>query len=195
MRAKLCIILLCLSSLTLTGCQSSGKIETASIIENVSIAEDNGKICYTFYTLTGGDKPWGIKIPASSFESACDLAEREYIPNLSLSKLELLMIEDTLVDKVMKNDIEYISTQPSFSPAALVTLCDKKTIEKFAETTREQNLIEEQLILLKNNNPEVNISYLSVFNNFESDKNSEFTVGYITCGEELSVNEKKLKKD
>lgn len=192
-RAKLCIIIICLNTLFLTGCQSSRKIETASIVENVSISEENGSVCYTFYVLGSGDKPKGYIITADSFEKARELAENEYIPNMSLSKLELLMIEDSLIDRVLRTDIEYISTQPSFSPTAFVTLCDRKTLEKFAEKTDEQDLIEEQLILLKKNNPEISINYLSVFNRFESGKIKEFTVGYVTSENELKISGKKLK--
>ena len=57
MRAKLSILLLCLMIPLLSGCQSSRKIETASIIENVSISESGGQIYYTFYVLSSGDKP------------------------------------------------------------------------------------------------------------------------------------------
>ncbi len=195
MRAKLSILLLCLILPVFSGCQSSRKIETASIIENVSISEDNGQIYYTFYVLSSGDKPKGIRIPSDSFKSACLLAEKEYIPNLSLSKLELLMIEDSVLEYTLKNDIEYISAQPFFSPVAYVTLCDKKTIEKFDENNAEQDLIEEQLILLKNNNPEVCIDYLSVFNHFASDRISDFTVGYVTCEHELKISERKIIKN
>lgn len=195
MRAKLSILLLCLILPVFSGCQSSRKIETASIIENVSISEDNGQIYYTFYVLSSGDKPKGIRIPSDSFKSACLLAEKEYIPNLSLSKLELLMIEDSVLEYTLKNDIEYISAQPFFSPVAYVTLCDKKTIEKFDENNAEQDLIEEQLILLKNNNPEVCIDYLSVFNHFASDRISDFTVGYVTCEHELKISERKFIKN
>ena len=99
MRAKLSILLLCLMLPLFSGCQSSRKIETASIIENVSISESGGQIYYTFYVLSSGDKPKGIRIPSDSFESACLFAEKEYIPNLSLSKLELLMIEDSVLEK------------------------------------------------------------------------------------------------
>ena len=195
MRAKLSILLLCLILPVFSGCQSSRKIETASIIENVSISEDNGQIYYTFYVLSSVDKPKGIRIPSDSFKSACLLAEKEYIPNLSLSKLELLMIEDSVLEYTLKNDIEYISAQPFFSPVAYVTLCDKKTIEKFDENNAEQDLIEEQLILLKNNNPEVCIDYLSVFNHFASDRISDFTVGYVTCEHELKISERKIIKN
>ena len=195
MRAKLSILLLCLILPVFSGCQSSRKIETASIIENVRISEDNGQIYYTFYVLSSGDKPKGIRIPSDSFKSACLLAEKEYIPNLSLSKLELLMIEDSVLEYTLKNDIEYISAQPFFSPVAYVTLCDKKTIEKFDENNAEQDLIEEQLILLKNNNPEVCIDYLSVFNHFASDRISDFTVGYVTCEHELKISERKIIKN
>ena len=195
MRAKLSILLLCLMLPLFSGCQSSRKIETASIIENVSISESGGQIYYTFYVLSSGDKPKGIRIPSDSFESACLLAEKEYIPNLSLSKLELLMIEDSVLEYTLKNDIEYISAQPFFSPVAYVTLCDKKTTERFDEDTGVQDLIEEQLILLKNNNPEVSIDYLSVFNRFASGKTDDFTVGYVTCEDELKISERKIIKN
>ena len=195
MRARLSILLICLMLPLFSGCQSSRKIETASIIENVSISENGGQIFYTFYVLSTGDKPKGIKIPADSFKSACLLAEKEYIPNLSLSKLELLMIEDSLVDTALKSDIEYISTQPFFSPVAYVTLCDQKTIEKFDEKADEQDLIEEQLILLKNNNPVVSIDYLSVFNRFASGRTDSFSVGYVTSDDELKISERKIIKN
>lgn len=194
MRAKLCIIIICLNALLLTGCQSSRKIETASIVENVSISEENGSICYTFYVLSSSDKPRGYKITADSFKKARELAENKYIPNMSLSKLELLMIEDSLIDRALKTDIEYISTQSSFSPTAFVMLCDRKTLDEFADKTDKQDLIEKQLVLLKKNNPEICINYLSVFNRFESDKIKEFTVGYVTCKNELKISEKKLVK-
>ena len=109
MRAKLCVILICLSSVLLSGCQTSRKIETASIIENVSISAEDSRVCYTFYILSSDDKPKGIRIPADSFGEARKLAESEYIPNLSLSKLELLMIEDSVLEYTLKNDIEYKS--------------------------------------------------------------------------------------
>jgi hypothetical protein len=160
----------------------------------VSISEENGGICYTFYVLSGSDKPKGYRIQADTFEKARELAENEYIPNMSLSKLELLMIEDSLIDRVLKTDIEYISTQPSFSPTAFVTLCDRETTVKFAEKTDVQDLIEKQLILLKKNNPGISINYLSVFNRFESAKTKEFTVGYVTSENGLKISEKNIAK-
>ncbi len=194
MRARLCIVLICLSAVMLSGCQSSRKIETAQIIENVTISERNGQTLYTFYILSSADTPLKTEIPAGSFEQACELAQNQYIPNISLSKLELLMIEEHLIDRVLKTDIEYISTQPSFSPSAFVALCDSKTIDKFSESTREQDLIEEQLILLKKNNPDVSINYLSVFNHFESEKTNEFRVGTLSFDGELKISGKKVIK-
>lgn len=195
MRARLCIVLICLSAVLFSGCQSSRKIETAQIIENVTISEKDGQTLYTFYILSSADTPIKTEIPADSFEQACELAQNQYIPNITLSKLELLMIEESLIDRVLKTDIEYISTQPSFSPSAFVTLCDRKTLEKFAESTREQDIIEEQLILLKKNNPAVNINYLSVFNHFETKKTSEFLVGTVSFDGELKIGEKKVIKN
>ena len=194
MRAKLCVILICLSSVLLSGCQTSRKIETASIIENVSISAEDSRVCYTFYILSSDEKPKGIRIPADSFGEARKLAESEYIPNLSLSKLELLLIEDSLSDRALESDIEYISTQPSFSPSAYVALCDRNTLEAFSRTAGGQRLIEEQLTLLKKNDPSVCVNYLSVFNRFASSKTKYFTVGYVTCDGEMKISAKKIEK-
>ena len=102
-----------------------------------------------------------MDVRAESFEQACRLAKEAYIPHLSLAKLELLLIEKEVYEDVMESDVDFISTQPSFSPIAYVTLCDAETMEQIRRTNRVQRVIEEQLILLKKNHPEVSINYLS----------------------------------
>ena len=188
-------ILLTVVTAVFSGCSNSRQIETASIIKNVSVDRRGGQVVYTFYRLTSEEKPWGIDVPADSFEQACALAGEKYIPNLSLAKLELLMLSEDVYEQVMQDDVDYISTQASFSPIAYVTICDDGAIDRIKETNRTQTLIEEQLILLKKNNPSVNINYLSIFNNFAREGEESFTVPYISSEKELKVSEFKIDRE
>ena len=188
-------ILLTVVTVIFTGCSNSRQIETASIIKNVSVDRRGGQVVYTFYRLTSAQKPWGIDVPADSFEQACALAGEKFIPNLSLAKLELLMLSEDVYEQVMQDDVDYISTQASFSPIAYVTICDDGAIDRIKETNRTQTLIEEQLILLKKNNPSVNINYLSIFNNFAREGEESFTVPYISSKKELKVSEFKIDRE
>ena len=188
-------ILLTVVTAVFSGCSNSRQIETASIIKNVSVDRRGGQVVYTFYRLTSAQKPWGIDVPADSFEQACALAGEKYIPNLSLAKLELLMLSEDVYEQVMQDDVDYISTQASFSPIAYVTICDDGAIDRIKETNRTQTLIEEQLILIKKNNPSVNINYLSIFNNFAREGEESFTVPYISSEKELKVSEFKIDRE
>ena len=187
MRRLLCIV--CSMAFLLTGCSNSRQIESAAIIENVTVDRQDGGLVYTFYRLTSGDTPWGVDVRAESFEQACRLAKEAYIPHLSLAKLELLLIEKEVYEDVMESDVDFISTQPSFSPIAYVTLCDAETMEQIRRTNRVQRVIEEQLILLKKNHPEVSINYLSIFNQFAREDGESFTVPLVSSEKELKVSE------
>lgn len=191
MPKKICILLLSLSLCLFTGCQNSRQIESAAIIENVSVDLDGNDTVYTFYRLSDHEKPWGVSVKADSFEKAGELAEREYIPNMSLAKLELLMINEKISREAIKRDIEYIATNSSFSPIAYVTLCDKKTMKMLDSDSEVQDIIEEQLILLKNEKTEACINYLSVFNSFER-KGEEFYVPLIGYDGEIKVKAQKI---
>ena len=117
------------------------------------------------------------------------------------SRLALLVVGLTTLlgscnsGQVMESDIDFISTRPSFSPIAYVTLCDDGSIERIKETNRTQSLIEEQLILLKKNNPSVNINYLSIFNNFARRGEDSFTVPFISSEKELKVSEFEIDRE
>lgn len=185
MPRKICILLLSFSLLLFSGCRNSQMIESAAIIENVSVSRENGSTVYTFYRLTDSEKPWGVSVRADSFEQACALAEEKYIPNLSLRKLRLLMLGEDVYNEVLQRDAEYISFNSSFSPLAYFTVCDAETLKRVAGEERVQNLIEEELILLKNNNPEVDVNYLSVYNSLEND--SELLVPHIGYDGELKA--------
>lgn len=184
---KKVLVIFILMPLLLTGCKSSHKIETASIIENVSVHRQDGRLTYTFYILTDSDSPNAVAIPADSFEQAAALAERKYIPDMSLSKLELLLIERNVCGDVMRDDIEYISTQASFSPIAYVALCDDSAIKLMREKTSAQESIENLLILCKKNNHDVKTDYLSVFNSYAGKKDEVLRVPFVSAENELKV--------
>ena len=114
MAKKIILILLCITSILFTGCSSSKQVDMASIAEAVTVGEKDGKICYTFYLLSSSDTPVFTSVFADSFEQACSKAKSEYIPNLSLSKLELFITEERIMDKTLKNDIKYIYEKPYF---------------------------------------------------------------------------------
>lgn len=180
--------LMCLSVFLFCGCNSSHKIDTAAIIENITVDERDGKTVYIFYVLKSGDEPRGIGVEADSFEEACSLAADKYIPNLSLAKLELLLINREISGRVLERDAAYIATQPSFSPNAYVALCDKKTVELLEKDNNYvPALIENQLVLFKNNNKDAGIDFLSIYNNLFSKNAERIKAAYISFDGELNV--------
>lgn len=185
MRRMICLLLALLPAF-LTGCQSARRIETASVIENVSVQRRGGALCYTFYLLSDSEKPDSVTVCAPSFEQARTLAERSYIPHMTLAKLELLLIEEEVRQDVMKGDIDYIATQASFSPQAHIALCDEKTLLRLQREAAAQSLIERQIDLLREEHPQVKSDCLSVFNSYA--RGESFEVPLITCDRELRVS-------
>lgn len=187
MPKKILLILLCISSILFTGCSSSKQVDKASIAETVTVGEKDGRICYTFYLLSSSETPVFTSVFADSFEQACLKAKSEYIPNLSLSKLELFITEEKIMDKTLKTDIKYISEKPCFSPLMYVTLCDENLAEKFVNDKELPEKTEKHIVLLKNKNKDISLNSLSIFNNFYSDSNKEFSVSYINSEKEIKA--------
>ena len=187
MPKKIILILLCISSILFTACSSSKQVDKASIAETVTVGEKDGRICYTFYLLSSSETPVFTSVFADSFEQACLKAKSEYIPNLSLSKLELFITEEKIMDKTLKTDIKYISEKPCFSPLMYVTLCDENLAEKFVNDKELPEKTEKHIVLLKNKNKDISLNSLSIFNNFYSDCNKEFSVSYINSEKEIKA--------
>lgn len=187
MLKKIILILLCISSILFTGCSSSKQVDKASIAETVTVGEKDGRICYTFYLLSSSETPVFTSVFADSFEQACLKAKSEYIPNLSLSKLELFITEEKIMDKTLKTDIKYISEKPCFSPLMYVTLCDENLAGKFVNDKELPEKTEKHIVLLKNKNKDISLNSLSIFNNFYSDSNKEFSVSYINSEKEIKA--------
>lgn len=192
MRNKLIILTLCFASVLFSGCSESRRIDTAALAENVTVDEIDGRTVYTFFLLSSEDKPWGIDIPADSFEEACNLAKNRYIPNISLARIDMIMINEELYKEVMKSDIEYISTQPVYSPNLNVTLCDSNTIKRMKEEKRVPEIIDNELMLIESSTEKVNTTCLSIFNSF-SERNDDFSVAYISAEKELKIETMKIR--
>ncbi|MDD6988857.1 hypothetical protein [Ruminococcus sp.] len=195
MPKKIILILLCVLSILFSGCSSSKQVDKASIAETVTAGEKDGRICYTFYLLSSSDTPVFTSVFADSFEQACTKAKSEYIPNLSLSKLELFITEEKIMDKTLKSDIKYISEKPYFSPLLYVTLCDDSLVEKFVNDKKLPEQVEEHIVLIKNKNKDISLNCLSIFNNFFSDINKEFSVSYINSDKEIKAESIKINAE
>ena len=185
---KLLFGLIITGMIFLTGCKGTKQIDKASLAETVTVGAENGQIYYTFYLLSGKDAPYSISVSASDFEQACSLAKEYYIPDLTLTKFELLAINENIYNKVLEKDIKFISEQWYFSPTAYVTLCDDETLELFSEDKEIPELIEDHIIQLKNKNNKVNINTLSILNNFSDSSVKEFDVSYINSEKELKAD-------
>ena len=194
MAKKIILILLCITSILFTGCSNSKQVDKASIAETVTVGEKDGKICYTFYLLSSSDTPVFTSVFADSFEQACSKAKSRIrrTPVCNLTKLELFITEERIMDKTLKNDIRYISEKPYFSPLMYVTLCDENLLEKFANDKKLPEKAEEHIILLKNNNKDISLNSLSIFNNFYSDSYKEFSVSYINSDKEIKAETLKI---
>lgn len=187
MLKKLICIFICFSMLALSGCSESRRIDTAALAEDVSVDLADGQIVYTFYLLSSDENPWPIEIPAQSLEQACLLARQKYIPNISLPKIKLLMINEKLYKAVLKQDIEYISSQPELSPLIYVALCDGQTAENMKTEKRVSEIIENELLLIKDSDKSVSTNCLSVYNGIIQDNNS-LCISYISSQKELKID-------
>ncbi len=172
----------------LTSCTNSKPIDKASIAESVTVDKNE----YTFFILSSEETPEKIKVNAKSFREACELAKEKYIPDLSLAKLELFIINEKIYKDVLKEDIEYISSQPFFSPQIYITLSDINTIKGMNEDKKQGEKIEEQIILLKNKSEDLNTNCLSVYNNIVDKKTKEFKIPLITSQDEMRVDTRKI---
>lgn len=187
MSRKLLSLIMCAAVAMLTGCSDDRRIDKAALAETVTVSNVDGKMMYTFYTLDSSDEQSCVEIQANSFETACVLAKEKYIPNLSLAKFELFVVQKELYEQILENDLEYLSTQYLVSPQLYVVLSDEKTLDNISSSKQTAQQIENYILLLKNKNSEVNINSLSIFNNFKSESNKEFYVSYINSNKEINA--------
>lgn len=189
---KFLLSLVCLLFIFLSGCSSSKQIDVASLAETVTADIKDGSLCYTFYIIGSDEKVDSVSVFANSFNQACSIAKKSYIPNLSLAKFELFVVNKKIYKEILKSDIEYISSEYYISPLSYVALCDDNTMKFFSETKDAPKVAEEHILLLKNKNKSVNINSLSIFNNFSSAYDREFYIPFINSNEELKAEAIKI---
>lgn len=173
--------------LSMTGCDDGKRIDKAAIAETVIAFEDNGQIFYAFYMLENENPPKGVIIQADSFEKACALAREEYIPNLSLAKLHLFIVQDKLCDLLLYQDINNMSCNYIVSPNTVVAACDENIMEFIAKSDDAFVKIEDYIILNKKNSEGIKVNILSILNNFNSSDIKEFDISYINSKSELKI--------
>jgi len=56
-------------------------------------------------------------------------------------------------------------------------------------------MLEEHIVLIKNKNKDISLNCLSIFNNFFSDFNKEFSVSYINSDREIKAESIKINAE
>lgn len=196
MRRIASILVVIVLAFSMVGCDESKQIDKSAIAETVVLSKNGEETEYTFFLLTNDDKPKGISIEADSFQNACYLAKEKYIPNLSLAKLELFVINENLYKSHLKADIKYISQNSNLSPLINICLCDDKTVDLLGEDKSFFEEIERLNVLQKNKEKELKLNSLAIFNSFYShtdNDNNEFAVSYISFKNELMVSSQQIR--
>lgn len=186
------LLFIFLISILFSGCDYSSSIDKASIVQMITVEKSddksNQKFNYTFFLLNGSDKNSKVSINANSLNQACALAQKKYIPNVTLSKFELFVVNENLYKDILKKDLYYMSSQYSISPCVYVTLCTDGYLEFLSEADDAVKQTESSIMLLKNNISDSNINSLSIFNSINSTDCGTICMSCINSNKE--VNEK-----
>ena len=167
MNKKLFLLSIMAIVLILGGCSNSNRIDTSSLVQTITVENKSGKAVYNFYLLENSEDVQSVSVEAESLEKAVISAKKTYIPALTLSKLELYLIDSNLGEKTLKSDIDYISKETAISPLTYTALSDTKTLQLFSKDKNALKKVKEHIVLLKNNNNNLSVTSLSIFNNFK----------------------------
>ena len=188
MNKKLFLLPIMAIILILGGCSNSNRIDTSSLVQTITAENKSGKVVYNFYLLENSEDVQGVSVEADSLEKAVISAKKAYIPGLTLSKLELYLIDSNLGEKTLKTDIGYISKETAISPLTYTALSDTKTLQLFSKDKNALNKVKEHIVLLKNNNNNLSVTSLSIFNNFNGKNNGYLSICSISSDKELKAD-------
>lgn len=188
MNKKLFLLPIMAIVLILGGCSNSNRIDTSSLVQTITVENKSGKAVYNFYLLENSEDVQGVSVEADSLEKAVISAKKAYIPALTLSKLELYLIDSNLGEKTLKTDIDYISKETAISPLTYTALSDTKTLQLFSKDKNALKKVKEHIVLLKNNNNNLSVTSLSIFNNFKGKNNGYLSICYISSDKELKTD-------
>lgn len=189
MNKKLFLLPIMAIVLILGGCSNSNRIDTSSLVQTITVENKSDKAVYNFYLLENSEDVQGVSVEADSLEKAVISAKKAYIPTLTLSKLELYLIDSNLGEKTLKTDIDYISKETAISPLTYTALSDTKTLQLFSKDKNALKKVKKHIVLLKNNNNNnLSVTSLSIFNNFKGKNNGYLSICYISSDKELKAD-------
>ncbi len=174
--------------LIFSGCSNSNRIDTSSLVQTITAEDKSGKTVYNFYLLENSEDVQSISVEAESLEKAVVSAKENYIPMLTLSKLELFLIDSELGEKTLETDIKYISRESMISPLTYTAFSDSKTLQLFSKDKDALKKVKEHILLLKNNAKGLSVTSLSIFNNFKGENNGYLSICYISSEKELKAD-------
>lgn len=190
---RFCVIIFTLAfAFSLSGCSYETRIDKASIAETVTVKKGENGFVYSFYMLSNSEEPESVSIEGENFEQACDMAKRKYIPDLSLTKLELFIASDDVYNDIFYNDISFMASQYYISPRAYIAVADDNTMKFISESNEAPEKIEKHIVLQKKEDKETKVNLLSIFNNFTDKENSDFNIFNISSDKELKISPLKI---
>lgn len=193
---RLCTLFFALTiAAALSGCSYETRIDKASIAETVTVQKGEKGYIYSFFMLSDSDAPESVSIECSDFEQACALARQKYIPDLSLTKLELFIVSDEVYRQTLYDDVAFMAAQYYISPKAYVSVADEKTMNFISESKELPEKIEKHIILQKNKDEGLSVNLLSIFNSFGNRENMDFNISYINSDEELKISSIKISTE
>lgn len=185
---KLFLVPLLAVTLLFCGCSDSNRIDTSSLVQTVTAENKSGKTVYNFFLLENSEDVNCVSVEAESLEKAVISAKKTYIPMLSLSKLELFLIDSKLGEKTLETDIKYISKESMISPLTYTAFSDCETLQLFSKDKDALKKVKEHILLLKNNTKRLSVTSLSIFNNFAGENNGCLSICYISSEKELKAD-------
>lgn len=188
MNKKLFLLPILAIVLILGGCSNLNRIDTSSLVQTITAENKSGKTVYNFYLLENSEDVQSISVEADSLEKAVKSAKKTYIPMLTLSKLELYLINSNLGEKNLKTDINYISKETAISPLTYTAFSDTKTLQLFSKDKNALKKVKEHIVLLKNNKYNLSVTSLSIFNNFKGKNDGYLSICYISSEKELKAD-------
>lgn len=191
---KLILGLLIICTLFLSGCKDDTQIDKASIAEAVFVSEADKGYNYTFVMLESEDNVKSNTINADSLSSACESARKSDIPNLTLSKLEVVLFEENTIDKLYK-DVKYLSENAEFSPLIKISLCDDKTIDYAKKEKDATESIKDLIILEEKNNSNLSGNSLLIINSIQRENSDKIYIPCINSDKELKITSKEIKSE
>lgn len=192
MRRLSLIIFALVLAFSVSGCSYETRVDKASIAETVTVQKSENGFVYSFFILSTDEEPKFVSIEGSNFDHACIMARQKYIPDLSLTKLELFVVSEDVYSQTLYDDVRFMATQYYISPRTYVAIADSETMNFISESKDATEKIKKYIILNKNKNKETNENLLSIFNNFAHNKKLDLNISYINSDNELKVSPIKI---